>query len=317
MPVGLWNLEWLNHNSQRSYPLAEDATKVDTTRTFTLPNDFILGLYFPVHAGLDVDVEQFFIYSVSVFATGYNISIGYFDPTTNTVTIVASAVISQSAHVPNTSYALPGVYPFDDSVGKIVIGVLDSINLQPAGQFLFGYAGGKLDSDAVRPMIRGIQSIRILNNGELSVPITGHVILSAGSNFQLALAQITGQPTQITFSAIDGTDLTGTCDCEGTVTGPIKTINGIGPTPTGNFALVGSQCLDITPISNGLQFNDTCSSPCCGCAELEQITHEIEMIGTGEATLENFVNQLAAQMNTFSQVVLGSRLADNGCVQCS
>jgi hypothetical protein len=41
------------------------------------------------------------------------------------------------------------------------------------------------------------------------------------------------------------------------------------------------------------------------------------MIGTGEATLENFVNQLAAQMNTFSQVVLGSRLADQGCVQCS
>jgi hypothetical protein len=317
MPVGIWNLEWLNHNSQRSYPLAEDATKVDLTGTFTLPDNFILGLYFPVHAGLDVDVENFFVASVSVFATGYNISIGYNDPTAGTTTIVASAIISQSTHTPNTSYALPGIYPFDDSVGKIVIGVLDSINLQPAGQFLFDYAGGKLDSDAIRPMIRGIQSIRVLNNGELSAPITGHVILSAGSNFQLLLTQVTGQPTQITFNAIDGTGLTSTCECEGTVTGPIMTINGIGPTPTGNFSLVGSQCLDIEPATNGLQLTDTCSSPCCGCAELEQITHEIEMIGTGEATLENFVNQLAAQMNTFSQVVLGSRLADQGCVQCS
>ena len=58
MPIGIWNLEWLNHNSQRSYPLAEDATKTDITGTFTLPDDFILGLYFPIHAGLDVDVEN-------------------------------------------------------------------------------------------------------------------------------------------------------------------------------------------------------------------------------------------------------------------
>jgi hypothetical protein len=315
MPIGIWNLEWLNHNSQRSYPLAEDATKTDLTRTFILPDDFLLGLYLPVHAGLDVDVDLFFIRSISVFATGYNVSIGYNDNPSNP-SIVASAIISQVTHTPNMSYALPGINQFDDTVGKLVIGVLDSINLQPAGQFFFDYAGGKLDSDCIRPMIRGIQSIRVLNNGELSPPVTGHVILAAGSNFQISLAQVAGNPATVTFNAVDGAGLTATCECEGDVGPPIRTINGQPPTTAGDFTLNGIHCLTIEKITNGLQLDDTCSTPCCGCAELEQITHEIEMIGTGEATIQSFVDQLAKEVQTFSQIVLGSRLGDQGCVQC-
>jgi hypothetical protein len=314
MPTGIWNLEFLNHNSQRSYPLAEDATKTDLTGTFTLPDDFIVELYFPINAGNDVDADLFFIASIAVFATGFNISIGYNDGSANPP-IVASAIISQTTFTPNLSYALPGVEPFDDSVGKIVIGRLDSINLQPSGQFFFSYEGGKLDSDAIRPQIRGIQSIRVLNNGELSDRLTGHVILSAGTNFQISVTQVAGQPAQIRFDAVDGAGLTESCDCEGTISGPIMTINGLAPDINGNFALVGNQCLDIEPISNGLQLTDTCSTPCCGCTELEQITQELQIIGSGAATVDNFVQQLAVQMNTFSQVILGSRLNDQGCMQ--
>lgn len=316
MPVGIWNLEWLNHNSQRSYPLAEDATKVDSTGTFTLPDNFILGLYFPINAGNNVDIELFFIRSISVFATGYNISIGY-DDGSNNPPVVASVIINQSTHVPNASYALSGVYPFDDSVGKIVIGILDSINLQPTGQFFFDYQGGKLDSDAIRPMIRGVQSIRVLNNGEMSTPMTGHVVLAAGGNFQISMVQGDGiNPSVITFSAVDNAGLTEACPCEGTPGPPILTINGVPPTTDGAFTLSSGNCMDIKPIGNGLQLTDTCSSPCCGCAELEQLTQEIQMLNTAEQTMDNFVNQLSSQINNFSQVVLGSRLGDQGCVQC-
>ena len=122
-------------------------------------------------------------------ATGYNVSISYDDG--KTVTVVASAIISQATHTPNMSYALPGVNAFDDSSGKLVVGILDSINLQPTGQFFFDYAGGKLDSDCIRPMIRGIQSIRVLNNGELSPMLTGHVVLLAGSNFNISIIPAT------------------------------------------------------------------------------------------------------------------------------
>jgi hypothetical protein len=281
-----------------------------------VPDDFLLGLYLPIHAGLDVDVEHFYIASVAVFANGYNISIGYNDGSASPP-IIATAVISVTNFTPNSSYALPGAGAFDDTAGKLVIGVLDSISLQPTGQFTFNYQGGKLDSDCIRPMIRGIQSIRVLNNGELSAPMTGHVILAAGTNFQITCLQVPGLPGQITFNAIDGAGLTTDCSCQDTAsTGPIMTINGIGPDKAGNFKFNGSQCLEIDPISNGLHLNDVCSSPCCGCAELEQITQELQLIGTGQQTLENFVNNLGTQMNAMSQIVLGSRIQDQGCIQC-
>jgi hypothetical protein len=321
MPVGIWNLEWLNHNSQRSYPLSDDATKTDLTGTFKLPDDFILELYFPAHAGVNVDVDQFFLASISIFATGYNISIGY--NSSDGVAIVASAIISKVTHVPNTTYSLPGVYPFDDSVGKLVIGQLGSIDLQPTGQFSFDINGGGLDSDCIRPMIRGIQSLRVLNNGELSDRLTGHVILSSGSNMQISVtpgSQATDTspavPAEVRFDAIDGAGLTEQCACEGTIGPPIRRINGVSPLPNGDFSLTGDSCLTINPLSNGLQLNDSCSSPCCGCAELEYVTQELQILGTGEATLQSFVDQLALQLNTFSQIILGSRLNDQGCIQC-
>ena len=80
MPRGTWNLEWLNHNSQRAYPLAEDATKVDVTTDFTLPDDFIVGLYIPVQGTMNVDPSLFFLRSLAIFSTGYNLSIAYHNP---------------------------------------------------------------------------------------------------------------------------------------------------------------------------------------------------------------------------------------------
>jgi hypothetical protein len=311
----LWNLEFLNLNSQRSYPLAEDATKRDTTGAFTLPDDFLVGLYFPVHAALSVDADRFFIRAIAVFATGYVISIGYHDGSASPP-IVASTIVSRATHTLNASYALPGMGDFDDSAGKIVIGRLDSIDLQPTGQFLFDYAGGKLDSDAVRPMIRGVQALRVVTNGEPSPPIYGDIYLTAGRNFQISVASLDDDSAEIRFDAVDGAGLTEDCVCDDTSGPPIRKINGIPPRPDGTFDLIGNQCLDISALASGLRLSDTCSSPCCGCTELEQLTRELEVLGSAEATTSGFVGRLAAEMTQFSQVILGSRLNDSGCIEC-
>lgn len=315
MPSFLWDLEFLNLNSQRSYPLAEDATGRDVTGAFTLPYDFLVGLYFPVHAALDVDADRFFVRSVSVFATGYNVSLGYHDGT-GSPPIVASTIISRVTHTPNASYALPGVGAFDDSVGKVVVGRTDGIDRQPAGQFLFDYAGGKLDSDAVRPMLRGVQSLYVVNNGEPSPPLRGDIYLTGGRNFQVSLVQLDADSAEIRLDAVEGAGLTEDCACEEAAGRPIVSINGIPPRPDGTFDLIGNQCLEVSPLAHGLKLADTCSAPCCGCAELEQLTRELEVLGNSEATMSGFVGRLAAEMTRFSQVILGSRLNDNGCIEC-
>ena len=84
MPVGNWNVEWLNLNSQRRYPLAEEATGIDLTDTFNLPNDFLVEMNFPTNAEIAASPTTFFIKHLSAYAGGFAITIGkarfYFTP---------------------------------------------------------------------------------------------------------------------------------------------------------------------------------------------------------------------------------------------
>lgn len=315
MPKGTWNLEWLNQNSQRAYPLAEHATKLDITGDLQLPDDFILELYFPVHAGLDVETDRFFVYVVAIFASGYNVALGY-DNGTGTPDIVASVNIAKSTHTENAVYALPGVGDYVDSVGKIVIGRLESIDDAGAGRYLFDRTGGQLDPDAIRPMIRGVSSITLLNGGDRSDLIQGDIELVAGANIRLTPFTV-GTEQRIRIDAIEGEGLTDACLCEGDDDAvPIRTINGVPPTAGGNFTLIGNDCLQINPIQNGLRLEDVCSDPCCGCEELEAITRDLDRFGTAARTLDNIMNRLETQVQQMSTVVLGSRLSDRGCIEC-
>jgi hypothetical protein len=313
MPASTWNLEWLNHNSQRAYPLFEEASRTDQSGSFKIPDGLILAMYLPVHAGLDVQSEKFFVYSVAVFAIGINISIGYDDGSTSPP-IVATAVIPVSTHTEYKSYALPGAGDFDDTVGKIVIGDVRELAGLPPGQYLFSPAAGQLDTDVVRPIIRGVSSLTLVNGGERSDRLYGDIELIAGSNIRLT-PQTVGGRQQVRIDAIDGEGLNDQCVCEGDTQAPcIRTINGIPPTPAGNFVLLGSNCIDIDGITNGLKFVDTCSDPCCGCAELEAVTRSLERFGEASTTLTNFLNRLESQVTTMSMVVLGSRINDQGCL---
>lgn len=317
MPIGNWNLQWLNHNSQRAYPLAAWGTAEDQTNTITIPNSFILALYFPVHAGLSVSPDKFYLRGLGIYATGYSVAIGY-DDGTLAKPIVANVNIARSDHTEYRTYALSGADDFDDSVGKIVIGKLDDIDLLPPGYYVFDPDATPLETDAIRPMIRGISSLVVVNGSDRSDKIYGDVELVAGSNMRIVANLVEGFSPQIVFSAISGEGLNAACACE---TSPpdtcIRFINGIPPLPDGNFRMVGNKCLDIQPIDNGLQFSDICSEPCCGCTELNALTRQIERFADGVVTLQNFASNLGGEVTQMNQVVLGSRLADNGCIECT
>ena len=77
MPLSTWNLEWLNHNSQRNYPLADDASGYDSTGTFQIPDDFLVQLDIPIHSAMDMDPAKFFIRQIVAASTGYSIIVSY------------------------------------------------------------------------------------------------------------------------------------------------------------------------------------------------------------------------------------------------
>jgi len=53
--------DWLNENSLRNYPLADDATGLDTTGSFTLPKDLLVDAIFPVDTSLNLDPGGFHV----------------------------------------------------------------------------------------------------------------------------------------------------------------------------------------------------------------------------------------------------------------
>lgn len=314
MPLGNINIEWLNANSQRAYPLTVEATKVDLTGTISIPDSFIVELCLPVHAGLDIEPDKFFLRSIGVFPTGYNIVFAY-DDDTNDPPVVANVNISKAAHTDNLSYALTGSGDYVDSVGTITIGRLEEMETLPPGQYYFSPEGGQIEPDAIRPFLRGVSSITVVNGTDVSEPIYGDITLVAGTNIRLVVNQLPGQDPELIIHAISGEGLNEDCVCDDAAdTGPcIKTINGIAPEPSGNFVLVGQSCLQISAITNGVQLTDSCSSPCCGCTELDAIRDQLARFSDAKATLEGIASRLDAEVSAMQSVVLSSRLNDQGC----
>jgi hypothetical protein len=312
MPIGNWNLQWLNHNSQRSYPLTEAATKIAANApTIKLPDSFIVALYLPIHSGLTFAPSNFFIKTVTISPVGFGITVGY--QANGVVAAVASASISRNAFTPNQSYALGGVGDFSDCVGHIVLGSLDEIDALPPGMYEFDYAAGTLETDAIRPMIRAVQRLRVYNNSEYSDPIYGDVTLVAGTNVRIDVAT-TEDATEITINAISDANLNQDCFCDIPTTGEcIRCINGVC-SEDGNFTFAQDECVGINTIVGGLSFTDTCAAPCCGCTELDAITQQINRFGDGVTSLQNFVTRLNAEVAQMSFVVLANKIgSSSGC----
>jgi hypothetical protein len=316
MALSQWNLEFLNHNAQRSYPLVSEATKTDTTGSFVIPDDFLVGMDIPVSTAMNMETGRFFIRQLGLFASGIQLIIAY-DSGTETNDIGAALIPSMNT-ARNRVFVLGGLEPFDDIVGKIVIGRTDTIQQQPSGLFVFNFNGSAIEPQVVRPMIKGISSIRIATaTGTLSNRLYGDIELVAGKNIQLSTSETPTQ-TQIIISALNGEGTIEQCICEGDAAAIpcIKTINGIEPTTDGNFNLIGDDCLTFTGVTNGLKLTDSCCAPCCGCVELETITRDLERFAAQRAYLELFINRLAAETATFDTTVLGARLGDRRCLTC-
>lgn len=314
MPTATWNLQFLNHNAQRSYPLAEDGTKDDVTGAFHVPDDFLVGLYLPIHAGLSVLPGRFFLRKLNAYSQGYGLTVGY-QPDEGDAVDVASALIPSST-ARNQVHTLGGLNDFRDTRGWLVVGSQTSIGKQPPGLFRFDLTGTRLETDCIRPIIRGISSIRVKNGTSTSPRMYGHVTLVAGNNVRLTYTAPSGlTPGNIRIDAISGEGLNELCACEDSDTAgvPIKTINGIGPDNRGNFTFQGTNCLEFVPATNGLVVDNSCAKPCCGCSELAEVTTALERLSVHANTTQRLVDTLDRRLAQMMDVIMASKFGTSAC----
>lgn len=303
-PVGpVWNVDWLNANAQRAYPLSEVATRKDVSGDFILPDDFIVDLVWPVQASTTIDPAKFHIAGVGIFGGGVTVAIGYDG------TVIGNVSITSAGFIRNTTYFISGSGNFFDTVGKIVIGSLTEV-MKGSGSFIFDLNGGRLEPTTIRPDLRGVSSLYVKNGEEISDAIQGDVVLEAGTNFRIQLIDAIGlEPNRIRFSAIDGAGFNQDCSCvENTDLPSIKTINGISPNSNGNFLLQGDDCLKLTAITNGLKVADECSKPCCGCQELDVVQSTLTTVLNQVTSLENLAYRLETAVNALQTNLIASKV---------
>lgn len=314
-PQGVWNAEWLNQNSQRNYPIAEGANLKDVTGTFELPLDLIVDLVWPVQASATIEADRFYVHSVVIFGDGVTITLGYHAVGDPEGVPIGSVSVAAAVHQVNQSYFINGIGDFFDSIGKITIGKLDT-TLLSGGLYNFDLSGSRLETTVVRPNLRGVSAVILVNGDDRSDPIFGDLEFLAGTNVRLVSNPNPGGNPQVRIDAIQGAGLNQTCDCSDQLpedASCIRTINGIPPDENGNFTLLGDDCLNLAAIANGLQLLDKCSQACCGCQELEKIVSDLEQLLIQVNTLDKLTNRLDATVNTAMVNLLASKSSELPC----
>jgi hypothetical protein len=289
--LGVTNQELLQHNSNRSYPLSERATKqpILGASDFSIPDNFLVAARIVVNATPDVvNISNFYIVRLTFYNSGALIEIHY---ETEEGGILVGKVIASYSDDYNTTYTIQGLRSSEFSCGlsgHITIGTFDQVQVC-LGDYAFDLNGGRLDPDVVQYSTAAVTSITIISNGQQSAPIYGDIKLAAGNNIILQAVQATNQPTEIYIARqLNEIELPSY----------IKTINSVKPSEGGNIIIASAtDCLKITEEANDIVISETCSTPCCGCEELAAIISNIEALMQAQTNMQVFQQALEQQLN--------------------
>jgi hypothetical protein len=282
------NLDFLNTNTLRNYPIKEGKTRVSTNGVFTIPNDFIVDMQ--LAATYDPEV-RFYISRISNFEDSISIEIS-----DNENVLVGSFLIIPSNHWQYKDYFLTPTEEYVGTNGIITITGLKTIKAVPSGSFSFSLETAELEARVSVPSQKSVNRLVFINNNGNSFFTTGDVRIVARSNIRFKLDE--EDSNTVIIDVGNGLGLNTECD------GPtkcIKTINGIPPDEDSNFTLDFSDCATLTPIpaNTGLLLEDICCKPCMGCNDIEELTTRLMTTENGLVALRQYYSDLERLFTDF------------------
>jgi len=286
------NTEWLNSNSQRNFPFRENESLIpDNNTEFRLPNYIFVDFVISMPADINTRV-----YLASMLVVGEFVTFMFMDNANN---LIASLAIQHTQHTTYQSYNITGTTSlYDDVRGKIILGDLSKFRDDVMdGTYSFTLETAEFEPCIVRPDLRGVRTITLTDGTVDSEPISGRVKLIAGSNAQLVYDAVHNAIIFNALSPIDGS-YNQPCDCNDYLIPPaIRTINGI---PIEDVEFTGDgKCVEVTKEGNKLIIKNTCSTPCCGCTELEFIKTNTDLVTSNITKLENYYARLNERLDQF------------------
>lgn len=285
------NLDFLNSNSLRNYPLKEGVTKVSSDGSFILPNDFIVD--FQLAASYDPS-KRFYLSKISNFDDLITLEIS-----DQLDVLVGTFSIATANHWQYKDYYLIPSDAYVGSTGLLTATNLNGIYNCPSGSFTFSLATAEFEARTIIPARKGIDRITFKNASGDTFSFSGDIVIKARTNIRFK-ESLTEDNTVI-IDVGDDLGLNTKCNEE---TGCIKTINGIPPDDESNFTLDFSDCATLTPIpaNTGLLLEDVCCKPCVGCNDIEELTSRLMTTETGLVTLRQYYTDLYKLLTDFKTI---------------
>ena len=282
------SLDWTSLNSLRRYPLREGCSALSLDEDFSIPDSLIVD--FTLCATSDVS-RRFHISKVINKLTSVIIEISdEFELAVGTFNVV------REGHYEDKDYYLTATTNYVGANGKITIGSLDGLQLQPAGIFLFSRSATEMEPRTVVPGLQGIDRIVFVDAQNGSTSLSGDVTLTSRSNLRFSYAA-----SKVFLDAGDNLGLNKLC----ATVNCVKSINGVVPDPvSGDISLLGINCLNIySDAQYTLNMEDTCCTPCSGCDDLETLTTRLTSLENKFIDLKGTYNDVNAQLSNYLSTI--------------
>lgn len=283
------NLDFLNANTLRNFPIREGLDKLDISGVLTIPDALIVDASLAVSSDPELSI---YISRITNSPTEIELEVAV----VSSAEVVGTFVIDVISHERYQTYYLVPGSGSANATGKLVIAEVEPMLLLPFGSFTFAATSTELEARTVIPSLVTISRLTFKNADLSTFSVSGDVTLVAQSNLKFRLISA----TEVALDAGDGLGLNETCDDERPC---IKTINQITPDVAGNFWITTSDCATITAISGGLNLADSCCKPCLSCNEIGDLTARLMQLEDDLITIRNHYNEvslLTTQLGTLS-----------------
>lgn len=313
---GIRNREWLDLATDCRYPLKREATAKDFSGVFSIPDDLLAALH--VSVPVDLQLNPLSCYISRVIYTPSVLTLIVSGTVAGGVVELLRAdisLISAAQQIASSGCAIgffSGIGLFGDLRGRVTLGRLDNLKLQPVGNYTFSAQATGIEADCIRPQIRHVAAIEVETNPDQFVRLTGTIRLRAGQNARFRVESEDGLPV-VYIDAVNAAELNEQLECEEGSNPAIKRINGLSGNSQREILIDSSRCMEITAAEAALAFRNACSEPCAGCAETHALEQIIAPISNQLPTLASFIARLQASIDQQGQAIAISQ----GPLQCN
>lgn len=286
------NLDFLNANTLRNFPIKEGASRIDSSGAFEIPDSFMVDLVLSassdpslrVYVSKVVNMPDEVEVELSAYGTGT--AIGVFN-------------ISTQSHTRYTTYYMSAASGYTAATGKLTVAEVAAMVTLPYGVFTFAQDATELEMRTIVPGLATVSRFVFKNADGTSVSVTGDVTILAQTNTKFR--QINS--TTVAIDAGDGLGLNSPCADDRPC---LKTINNVAPDSNGNFTLTTSDCAKFSALSagtlKGLNLADSCCKPCLSCNEIGDLTQRLMQLESDLLALRGHYNEVSLLTQQFSQL---------------